>query len=205
LSHADVLARIDRLFIERGGGEYHGEAVTQLEHALQCAALAEAAGHPAAVITAALLHDLGHLLHGYGEDHLDRGVNDRHEDLGARFLTCAFGAAVTEPIALHVPAKRYLCATRPGYAAGLTPASVRSLALQGGPMSADEAAAFERHPHFRAAVAVREFDDRAKVIGQATPPLAHFRTYLEACLEPPSRVAGHSSSSRASPSTSSFT
>jgi phosphonate degradation associated HDIG domain protein len=182
-----VLAQIDHLFTERGGGEYHGEAVTQLEHALQAAHLAETDGRPAEWIAAALLHDVGHLLHGHGEDYLERGVNDRHEDLGARFLARAFGPEVTEPIRLHVPAKRYLCAARPGYFATLSPASVRSLELQGGPMSADEVKEFERHPHFAAAAAIREYDDRAKVVGLATPPFAHFRAYLERCLavEPP--------------------
>src|SRR5258705_547887 len=86
-----MLYRSDRLFAERGAGEYHGEAVTQLEHALQCAALAEADEQPTAVIVAALLHDVGHLLHSHGEDYLDRGINDAHEELGARFLAHAFG------------------------------------------------------------------------------------------------------------------
>jgi phosphonate degradation associated HDIG domain protein len=181
MTPADVLARVARLFAERGSGEYHGEAVTQLEHALQCAALAAADGHAPPVIVAALLHDVGHLLHGHGEDYLDRGVNDTHEDLGARFLARAFGPAVTEPIRLHVPAKRYLCAARAGYAAALSPASVRSLELQGGPMSAAERAAFEALPHFAAAVLVREYDDRAKVPGLVTPALAHFWPHLEAC------------------------
>jgi predicted HD phosphohydrolase len=107
-------------------------------------------------------------------------VNDRHEELGARFLAAAFGPAVTEPIRLHVPAKRYLCAARPGYRAALSPASARSLELQGGPMTAAEVAAFDAHPHARAAVAVRECDDRAKVAGLATPPFDHFRPHLEA-------------------------
>jgi phosphonate degradation associated HDIG domain protein len=179
---AEALARIDHLFAARGGDEYHGESVTQLEHALQCAALAESDGQPASVIAAALLHDVGHLLHGYGEDYLERGVNDRHEELGSRFLWHAFGPAVTEPVRLHVPAKRYLCAVRPGYSAALSPASIRSLELQGGPMTAPEVAEFEGHPHFRAAVAVRAYDDRAKVVGLITPPHAHFRAYLERCL-----------------------
>jgi phosphonate degradation associated HDIG domain protein len=178
----EVLVRITHLFAERGGGEYHGEAVTQLEHALQCAALAEGAGQPAEVIAAALVHDIGHLLHGHGEDYLDHGTNDRHEEIGARFLARAFGPAVTEPIRLHVPAKRYLCAVRADYFATLSPASVRSLELQGGPMSAAERAEFEAHPHFRAAVAVREYDDRAKVAGLTTPPFTHFCKYLERCL-----------------------
>ncbi len=182
MTPAEVLDRVERLFAERGGGEYHGEAVTQLEHALQCAALAEEAGEPAEVIAAALLHDIGHLLHGHGEDYLDHGVNDRHEELGARFLAGAFGTAVTEPIRLHVPAKRYLCTARPGYFVQLSPTSVRSLELQGGPMTAEEVAEFEAHPHFRAAAKVREYDDSAKVVGKVTPDFAHFRAYLERCL-----------------------
>jgi phosphonate degradation associated HDIG domain protein len=176
------LAKLDALFAERGGSEYHGEAVTQLEHALQGAWMAERDGHPAAVIAAALLHDVGHFLHGYGEDYLDKNINDKHEDLGARFLARGFGPEVTEPIRLHVPAKRYLAAARPGYREFLSPASAKSLELQGGPMTPDEARAFEREPQFAAIVAVREYDDRAKVPGLETPPYAHFRKYLEAVL-----------------------
>jgi phosphonate degradation associated HDIG domain protein len=184
---AEVLTRVEQLFAERGGGEYHGEAVTQLEHALQCAALAERDAQPAAAIAAALLHDIGHLLHGRGEDYLEHGVDDRHEVLGARFLAQGFGPAVTEPIRLHVPAKRYLCVARPGYFALLSPASVHSLELQGGPMTAAEVTEFEKHPHFAAAARVREYDDAAKVVGLATPQFGHFRKYLEQCLtvEPP--------------------
>lgn len=182
MTPAEVLARIDRLFDERGGGEYHGEAVTQLEHALQSAALAEQDGQPPEIIAAALLHDIGHLLHGHGEDYLEHGLNDKHEELGSRFLSRAFGPAVIEPILLHVPAKRYLCAVRSGYFHTLSPASVRSLGLQGGPMNASEVKEFESHPHFGAAAKVREYDDRAKVVDLATPPFAHFRKYLEQCL-----------------------
>jgi len=179
---SEVLAKLDVLFAERGGGEYHGEAVSQLEHALQGAWMAEKDGHPAAVIAAALLHDVGHFLHGHGEDYLDKNINDRHEDLGARFLSRAFGPEVTEPIRLHVPAKRYLATARPGYRELLSPASTKSLELQGGPMTPDELRAFEREPHFASAAAVREYDDRAKVPGLPTPPYAHFRQYLEAVL-----------------------
>jgi phosphonate degradation associated HDIG domain protein len=180
----EVLDRVETLFATRGGGEYHGEAVTQLEHALQAAALAEADGRPAAWVVAALLHDVGHLLHGHGEDAAAAGIDDRHEDLGIRLLAKAFGPEVTEPVRLHVEAKRYLCAARPGYQAGLSPASVRSLGLQGGPMSAAERAAFEASPHYPAAVAVRGYDDRAKVPALPTPPFSHFRPAAEACLLP---------------------
>ena len=182
MTPADVLDRIDRLFAERGAGEYHGEAVTQLEHALQTAHFAEKDGGPAELVAAALLHDVGHLLHGNGEDCAASGIDDRHEELGVRFLAKAFGLALTEPVRLHVAAKRYLTAVRPGYFVALSPASVRSLELQGGPMTAAEAAEFEANPHHAAAVKLREYDDRAKVVGLATPLLSHFRPYLEASL-----------------------
>jgi phosphonate degradation associated HDIG domain protein len=183
MTPADVRNRVERLFAERGADAYHGEAVTQLEHALQCARLAERDRRPAAWIAAALLHDIGHLLHGHGEDYLTYGINDGHEELGARFLVHGFGSAVTEPIRLHVPAKRYLCAARPGYFGTLSPASVQSLELQGGPMTAAEAAEFEANPHFAASAALREYDDRAKVVGLAAPPFTHFHTYLERCAK----------------------
>ncbi|MFM8273019.1 MAG: HD domain-containing protein [Gemmata sp.] len=183
MTPSEVLARVDRLFAERGAAEYHGEAVTQLEHALQAALFAERDGQPPEVVAAALLHDIGHMLHAHGESYLDQDINDQHESLGARFLARAFGPAVTEPVRLHVPAKRYLASGKhPAYPGVLSPASVKSLKLQGGPMGAEEVAAFEAEPHFAAAAKVREYDDRAKVVGLVTPPYAHFRSYLEASL-----------------------
>jgi phosphonate degradation associated HDIG domain protein len=182
MTPAELLDRIDRLFADRGGAEYHGEAVSQLEHALQAAHLAEAAGAPPPLVAAALLHDVGHLLHGRGEDCATQGIDDRHEDLGVRFLAAAFGPAVTEPVRLHVTAKRYLCAAEPDYLGRLSAASVRSLGLQGGPMSAAEVREFEANPHHAAALVVRRWDDAAKVVRLATPPLAYFRNYLEAAL-----------------------
>lgn len=176
----ELLDRVERLFAERGGAEYHGEAVSQLEHALQCATLAASAGLPAEAVAAALLHDVGHLLHAHGEDCAAQGIDDRHEELGVRFLAGAFGPEVTEPVRLHVAAKRYLAAVWSGYRALLSPASVRSLELQGGPMTPAEQTTFEANPHYAVAVKVRECDDRAKVVGLETPPFAHFRKYLEA-------------------------
>ena len=175
-----LLDRIEKLFAERGGSEYHGEAVSQLEHALQCAHAAERDGCPAEVVAAALLHDVGHLLHDHGEDCAEKGIDNRHEDLGVKLLADTFGPTVTEPVRLHVAAKRYLAAARPGYVGLLSRSAAKSLHFQGGPMSPDEARAFETHPHHAVAVKLREYDDRAKVVGLATPPFAHFRKYLEA-------------------------
>lgn len=170
------------LLATRGGAQYGEEAVSQRDHALQAAFLAEAAGASAALIVACLCHDLGHLLHAFGEDAARRGIDDRHEAIGAKRLRRRFGPDVSEPVRLHVDAKRWLCAGAGGaaYRASLSPASVRSLALQGGAFDAAAAAAFIAEPHADAAVRLRRWDDEAKVPGRATPPLEHFRRYLEA-------------------------
>jgi phosphonate degradation associated HDIG domain protein len=181
MTPVELLYRIEKLFAERGSAEYRGEAVTQLEHALQAATFAERDGLAPQGIAAALLHDIGHLLHGHGEDCADEGIDDRHEELGVRFLTRGFGPAVTEPIRLHVAAKRYLTAARPGYLDELSPASVQSLKLQGGPMTVKEVREFEKEEYFSLAIKVREYDDCAKVVGLSTSPFAHFRKYLEEC------------------------
>lgn len=174
--------RIYERFDLHGDKDYGSDRVRQLEHALQCAALAEAEGAAPALITAALLHDIGHLIHDLGAAPAARGIDDRHEELGRAWLTQWFGADVTEPVRLHVPAKRYLTATDPGYFATLSFGSVRSLELQGGPFTTEDAAAFIGQPHAAEAVRLRRWDEGAKVPGHATPDLAHFRHYLEASL-----------------------
>jgi phosphonate degradation associated HDIG domain protein len=176
----DPVGRILTLFRERGDAAYLGEAVSQTEHALQTAWAAEKAGADSDLIAAALLHDIGHLLHHFPEDCADHGVDDRHEELGARWLARHFGPAVSEPVRLHVPAKRYLCAVEPKYLHGLSPASTRSLQLQGGPFTPEEAAHFRDGPFSRAAVLLRRWDEEAKVPGLKTPDLEHFRPHLEA-------------------------
>jgi len=160
-----------------------GESVTQLQHALQCAAQAEHAGAGAAMITAALLHDIGHLIHKLGIA-AERGIDDRHEVLGEKLLRRWFDDDVVLPVALHVDAKRYLCRVEPGYFDTLSPASVRSLQLQGGAFSEGEADEFIRHPGGEAAVRLRRWDENAKVKDRVTPPLGHFRPYVEACIRP---------------------
>ena len=146
------------------------------------ATLAEGAHASAALVVAALLHDIGHLIDKKAEGAARRGVDRRHEKVGSGYLAAWFPEAVTEPVRLHVDAKRYLCATEPVYYDGLSPASKRSLALQGGPFSATEAARFIDRPHGREAVALRRWDDRAKATGAETLPLSHFRPCLMASL-----------------------
>ncbi len=173
------------LFHERGDAAYLGEPVSQTEHALQSAWAAEQAGAGSALIAATLLHDVGHLLHDLPEDCALCGIDDAHEVRGQHWLARYFGPDVTEPIRLHVAAKRFLCATDPTYLGLLSEASLRSLQLQGGPFTQEDVAAFRNHPYHQAAVALRRFDEQAKVPGLPTPSLEHFRPYLEAaCVVP---------------------
>lgn len=171
---------IVQLFHERGHSEYGGEAVTQLQHALQCAALAESEQASSSLITAALLHDVGHLVHALSEDAPDQGVDDVHEELGQRYLRKIFGEDVTEPVRLHVAAKRYLCAVDAEYQQQLSGPSVLSLQLQGGPMSGAEVGEFRESPWAKAAVRLRRWDDRAKISGLQTPDIQHYVAHLHA-------------------------
>ncbi|MSP67656.1 MAG: HD domain-containing protein [Alphaproteobacteria bacterium] len=169
------------LLLREGGRRYGEESVSQLAHALQAATLAEAAGAPPALITAALLHDLGHLL-GLGDEGMaGRGIDQRHEHVAADHLARAFAPDVTEPIRLHVDAKRYLCAVDPGYFGTLSPASVTSLGVQGGPFTTAAAEAFARRPEAITATRVRRWDEAAKDPAARTPGLDHFRAALAAC------------------------
>lgn len=176
-----MLNPILTLLRDRGSAQYGQEAVSQLEHALQCATLAEQAQAPSTLITAALLHDLGHLLHSLGEDAAVQGIDDHHEHRAVPMLRRVFPVAVTEPIRLHVDAKRYLCAVDAAYWQTLSPASKQSLEVQGGIFSPDEAAAFIRQPFAPDATQLRRWDDLAKVPHQPTPTLDHFVPILASC------------------------
>jgi phosphonate degradation associated HDIG domain protein len=161
---------------------YSGERVSQLEHALQCAHFAQQAGAEDALVVATLVHDVGHIL-ADGEHAAERGIDAKHEQSGANYLASVFGPEVSEPVRLHVAAKRYLCATDPGYFGRLSPASVRSLALQGGPMSPQEVEAFEANPHAEAAIRLRQWDEQGKIVGLKTPDLEHYRPLVAAALK----------------------
>ncbi len=176
-----TFADIEQLFAERGGEQYAGEPVTQLEHALQCAHLAEAEDADDELVTAALLHDLGHLLHDLGETPSLRGLDDVHQYRALPFLRGLFSDAVLNPIKLHVDAKRYLCAIRPGYFAALSDDSKRSLGLQGGIFNEGQAEAFIAQRGAAEAVRVRIWDDQAKASGLVTPPLAHYLERARRC------------------------
>ena len=178
------LQDIDTVFARRGAEQYSGEPVTQLEHALQSAALAEAEGADDELVTAALLHDLGHLLQELGETPSLRGVDDVHQYAALPFLRGLFGERVLGGICLHVDAKRYLCATRPDYHDALSQDSKRSLKLQGGVFDAAQAQAFIAQPGAPDAVRLRLWDDRAKIAGQATPPLSHYLGRARRCALP---------------------
>jgi phosphonate degradation associated HDIG domain protein len=169
------------IFTSRATKRYGLSAINQLQHALQAAALAEADDAPPATVLASLLHDVGHMIHQLGEDPAGRGIDDVHEELGAAWLAERFGPEVSEPVRLHVAAKRYLCAVEPDYFAKLSPDSVRSLGLQGGSMSADEIDDFRRHPLYAEAVRLRRYDEAAKDPRAKTPDFDHFLRHVAAC------------------------
>ena len=176
-----ALGDIEKLFRDHGHIEYSGENVSQLEHALQAAQRAESEGAGDELVTAALLHDLGHLLNLQGDSPTERGIDDQHQYYAIPFLRPLFPAAVVEAIRLHVDAKRALCAMEPDYHEALSEDSKRSLALQGGVFARAEADAFMAKPFAANAVRVRRWDDAAKVPGLATPPLSHYLAIAARC------------------------
>jgi len=166
------------LLVERGRADYDGP-VSQLEHAVQCALLAEADGAPDSLVTAALLHDIGHLIDGDRDGAAaQRGDDLRHEATGAAFLRRWFASDVVAPVALHVRAKRYLVSADPGYAGRLSLASQQSLAVQGGALAPAECAAFEALAFAEASVRLRRWDDAAKIEGMTLPPVASYAPVL---------------------------
>ena len=170
------------LFQKRGSQAYFGESVSTTQHCLQAAYFARSAAAPPALIVAALLHDVGHLIEDVPNDIAEWVADARHEEVGGRWLAQRFPPEVSEPVRLHVPAKRYLLATDAQYFAKLSPASVITLKLQGGPMDAHEVAKFETERFYRDAVRVRQWDDQGKVAGLKTPGLGEYRALIEALV-----------------------
>ena len=186
MSVATPEQKVNSLFsyMEKRGQSFYDEVVTQLEHALQCAALAKQKKANPTLITGALLHDIGHIIldeHSAREAFLNTDLN--HEEVGARYMEPFFPEAVTIPIRLHVPAKRYLCTTDASYYDGLSEASKRSLKLQGGIMSDEERQAFEQIPYFEDGLVLRRWDDLAKVKALDTPGLETYRDIVKQCLQ----------------------
>ncbi len=185
MSSAAPEQKVNTLFsyMEKRGQSFYDEVVTQLEHALQCAALAKEKNASPTLITGALLHDIGHIIldeHNAREAFLNMDLN--HEEVGARYMEPFFLEAVTIPIRLHVPAKRYLCTTDASYYDGLSEASKRSLKLQGGTMSDEERKAFEQIPYFEDGLILRRWDDLAKVKGLEIAGLETYRDIVRQCL-----------------------
>jgi gamma-butyrobetaine dioxygenase len=179
MSPGPTSEQIAALFEVGGADQYLGEPVTQAEHMRQSAWLAEESGAPDHLVAAALLHDVGHFCGDVRAAALMSGTDNAHQESGAAWLSQWFGPEVTEPVRLHVDAKRYLCATEPAYLAALSPASIYTLGVQGGQMSAAEAHLFAALAHAGDAVALRRLDDQAKVPGAPAPSLAHFFPLLE--------------------------
>ncbi|MBT8433027.1 MAG: HD domain-containing protein [Gammaproteobacteria bacterium] len=178
-----IIDSILDLFAHRGAREYMGEAVTMSQHMEQSAACAVADGAPDSLVIAALLHDIGHFIGEHPIEALENGIDNVHEEAGARYLEPFFPASITEPIRLHVAAKRYLCATDKDYFGELSDASVDSLKVQGGPMSRAEVERFESNPYHKQAVRLRLYDDDGKVAGLEIKPVTEYRATLEALVK----------------------
>ena len=170
------------LIHRRGGEDYLDEVITQEQHMVQTAACAVADQATDTLVAAALLHDIGHF-HNDLPYRFDEGIDNCHEKAGADFLGEFFPDAVTEPIRLHVPAKRYLCAVDADYFSHLSPASVMTLEVQGGPMNSDEVAAFEQNPWHEDAVRLRRYDDDGKVAGLKIESVEYYRPLLTSLLK----------------------
>lgn len=183
LTRNNIVAFLGDIFTRRGGEEYLGEPVTMAQHMLQGATMAEAQGLGEDMITATLLHDIGHFTSEFGMFSMEDTQDKYHEEAGAAILDAFFPSLITDCVRYHVAAKRYLCAVRPDYFDALSEASVHSLNLQGGPMAPDEIAAFEQNPNLDQIVQVRLLDDAGKEPDMETPDFAHFAPMVQRVVD----------------------
>lgn len=179
----EITERILDIFEKRGNAQYGIEEVTQMQHALQCATLAEYENADIRLVISALLHDIGHIISDDDvPETVEEDLHDFHEEKGYQFLLDHFGARIADPVRLHVEAKRYLCTVEPGYIDKLSPTSRKSYLDQGGAMTEDEIADFESEPHFSESVQVRSWDDLAKDPNVKTKTIQDFAPMIEHCL-----------------------
>lgn len=183
LTPETIVAFIGDIFDRRGGEEYLGEPVTMAEHMLQGAHFAEKANEPDVIIVAALLHDIGHFTSEFGTFSMDDTEDRYHEEAGADVLEAFFPSVVTDCVRYHVAAKRYLCAVRPDYFRRLSEASIHSLHLQGGPMSAEEVAAFEANPNLKEIIKVRHYDEAGKRADLKTRPFSYYAPMVQRVVD----------------------
>jgi phosphonate degradation associated HDIG domain protein len=183
LTPDNIVAFIGDIFDRRGGEEYLGEPVTMAQHMLQGATIAEQQGLSEEIIVGVLLHDIGHFTSEFGTYHPDDTEDRHHEDAGAEVLGRFFPSVITDCVKYHVAAKRYLCATRPDYFKRLSPASVHTLELQGGPMSAAEVADFEANPNLKEIIQVRYLDEAGKRADMETPDYWHFAPMVQRMVD----------------------
>lgn len=190
LSPGTIVAFLADIFERRGGEEYLGEPVTMAEHMLQGAYLAEQQGENDAIVVATLLHDIGHFTSEFGTFSMEDTHDKYHEEAGARVLKRFFPDIVVDCVRYHVAAKRYICATDPTYLRQLSAASLHSLKLQGGPMNAEEVAAFAKLPNVSEIVKVRHLDDAGKIAGMATPGFAYYAPMVQRVVDAHCTSAG---------------
>ena len=183
LTPETIVEFLASIFERRGGDEYLGEAVTMGQHMLQAATIAEENGQPEEIVVAALLHDIGHFTSEFGTFSMEDSEDRLHEEAGARILERFFTSMITDCVRHHVAAKRYLCATRPDYRGRLSEASLHSLELQGGPMSAEEVALFERNPNLAQIITVRYLDEAGKRPDMQTPDFRHFAPMVQRIVD----------------------
>lgn len=182
INSKNIVDLIEDIFLRRGAESYLGEQVTMAQHMLQAAQCAEESGADNEQIVAALLHDIGHYKNEIPESALAKGINNFHEEAGANFLEDFFPASVVEPIRHHVAAKRYLCAVRLDYFERLSPASIHTLNLQGGPMTDQEIREFEKNHYLNQCINLRYWDDEAKDPNRKNPPFSYYKPLLESLV-----------------------